>query len=88
MEPEDIKPDEGTPPENDAKRVAPATPIPESARAKAGASTPPPEPGARRIIGARIDERKFARVSRRELLKVAPVLALGAFAVPGLQEFC
>jgi DMSO/TMAO reductase YedYZ molybdopterin-dependent catalytic subunit len=33
-----------------------------------------------------ISERKFAQVSRRELLKVAPVLVLGAFAIPGLQE--
>ncbi len=31
-------------------------------------------------------ERKFSQVSRRELLKVAPVLALGAFAIPSLQE--
>jgi DMSO/TMAO reductase YedYZ molybdopterin-dependent catalytic subunit len=87
MEPEDNKPDEGTPPEIDAKSVAPDTPIPESARARTGASTPPPERGSRRIIGAGVEERKFARMSRRELLKVAPVLALGAFAVPGLQEF-
>lgn len=33
-----------------------------------------------------IDERKLARLSRRELLKVAPVLVLGAFAIPKLQE--
>ena len=31
-------------------------------------------------------ERKFAQVSRRELLKVAPVLLLGAFAIPSFQE--
>jgi DMSO/TMAO reductase YedYZ molybdopterin-dependent catalytic subunit len=34
-----------------------------------------------------MDERKFAHVSRRELLRVAPVLALGAFAIPGAQEW-
>jgi DMSO/TMAO reductase YedYZ molybdopterin-dependent catalytic subunit len=34
-----------------------------------------------------MDERKLWQVSRRELLKVAPVLALGAFAVPGAQEW-
>ncbi len=34
----------------------------------------------------RIDSRKFRKVTRRELLKVAPVLALGAFAIPPLQE--
>jgi len=33
-----------------------------------------------------ISERKFRSVSRRELLKLAPVLALGAFAVPKLQD--
>src|SRR5579863_3733514 len=33
-----------------------------------------------------VTERKFGQVSRRELLKVAPVVALGAFAIPALQE--
>jgi len=33
-----------------------------------------------------IDEKKFRLVSRRELLKLTPVLALGAFAISGLQE--
>jgi DMSO/TMAO reductase YedYZ molybdopterin-dependent catalytic subunit len=35
---------------------------------------------------ARINSRKFNKVSRRELLKLAPVLAIGAFAIPRLQE--
>jgi DMSO/TMAO reductase YedYZ molybdopterin-dependent catalytic subunit len=39
-----------------------------------------------RIVSAGMNEGKVARVSRRELLKVAPVLALGAFAIPGVQE--
>ena len=34
----------------------------------------------------KMDENKFRGVSRRELLKLTPVLALGAFAIPGLQE--
>src|SRR6267143_5155672 len=34
----------------------------------------------------RIDSREFGSMSRRELLKLTPVLALGAFAVPKLQE--
>ena len=34
----------------------------------------------------RMTEGGFARMSRRELLKVAPVVVLGAFAIPGLQE--
>jgi DMSO/TMAO reductase YedYZ molybdopterin-dependent catalytic subunit len=33
-----------------------------------------------------VHESDFSRLSRRELLKVAPVLVLGAFAVPSLQE--
>ncbi|HZQ93386.1 MAG TPA: molybdopterin-dependent oxidoreductase [Candidatus Sulfotelmatobacter sp.] len=33
-----------------------------------------------------LDVKQFARLSRRELLKVAPVLALGIFAVPRVQE--
>ena len=33
----------------------------------------------------RMSEGNFARMSRRELLKVAPVVVLGAFAIPGLQ---
>jgi DMSO/TMAO reductase YedYZ molybdopterin-dependent catalytic subunit len=37
-------------------------------------------------MAPRIDERKFKRINRRELLKLAPVLALGAFAVPKWRE--
>ncbi|MGA3349772.1 MAG: molybdopterin-dependent oxidoreductase [Candidatus Sulfotelmatobacter sp.] len=33
-----------------------------------------------------VDEKKFRQVSRRELLKLTPLLALGAFAVPKWQE--
>ena len=36
--------------------------------------------------GTRVNDAGFTRLSRRELLKVAPVVLLGAFAVPGLQE--
>jgi DMSO/TMAO reductase YedYZ molybdopterin-dependent catalytic subunit len=34
----------------------------------------------------RTSDRKFRRVSRRELLKLSPVLVLGAFAIPKLQN--
>jgi DMSO/TMAO reductase YedYZ molybdopterin-dependent catalytic subunit len=34
-----------------------------------------------------ITEAKFSQVSRRELLQVAPVLALALFAVPSIQEW-
>jgi DMSO/TMAO reductase YedYZ molybdopterin-dependent catalytic subunit len=37
-------------------------------------------------MGSKADNAKFKSMSRRELLKLAPVLALGAFAIPKLQE--
>jgi len=37
-------------------------------------------------MNSRIDERKFKRISRRELLKLTPLVALGAFAIPTLQK--
>jgi DMSO/TMAO reductase YedYZ molybdopterin-dependent catalytic subunit len=37
-------------------------------------------------MGKRTDERKFKHMNRRELLKLTPVLALGVFAIPRLQE--
>jgi len=36
-------------------------------------------------MGLRITQRKFKSMNRRELLKLTPVLALGAFAIPKLQ---
>lgn len=38
------------------------------------------------LVQPSMNERKFAQVSRRELLKVVPVLALGAFAIPRVQD--
>jgi DMSO/TMAO reductase YedYZ molybdopterin-dependent catalytic subunit len=37
-------------------------------------------------MNSRTDDRKFKHISRRELLKLTPVLALGAFAIPALQK--
>ena len=37
-------------------------------------------------MSSRTDSRKFTGMSRRELLKLTPVIALGAFAIPGLQK--
>jgi DMSO/TMAO reductase YedYZ molybdopterin-dependent catalytic subunit len=37
-------------------------------------------------MSSRVDIRKFKGMNRRELLKLTPLLALGAFAVPKLQE--
>src|SRR5258708_32859126 len=36
-------------------------------------------------MSSRIDRRTFRKMSRRELLKLAPVAALGAFAIPALR---
>src|SRR5579864_3446352 len=47
---------------------------------------PAPEIADQKIVRPELAERKFSRMSRRELLKIAPVLALGAFAIPNLQE--
>ena len=33
-----------------------------------------------------INDKQFKRMSRRELLKLTPVLALGAFTIPALQK--
>jgi DMSO/TMAO reductase YedYZ molybdopterin-dependent catalytic subunit len=65
---------------------------PEAAKAEVAGPEAADSKGAeRKIVGPRIldprmNEPKFAQVSRRELLKVVPVLALGAFAVPKVQE--
>lgn len=58
---------------------------------KSAASPPSPVAGELRPAPAKpsrpvLEQRKFRQVSRRELLKVAPVLLLGAFAVPAWQE--
>src|SRR5205085_11339476 len=37
-------------------------------------------------MASRVDHRKFKGVTRRELLKLAPVVTLGAFAIPPLQR--
>jgi DMSO/TMAO reductase YedYZ molybdopterin-dependent catalytic subunit len=39
-----------------------------------------------KISESKIDEQKFKQINRRELLKLTPVLALGAFAIHGWQE--
>jgi DMSO/TMAO reductase YedYZ molybdopterin-dependent catalytic subunit len=44
------------------------------------------EAAPRKIVEPRFTRREFGKVSRRELLKVAPVLALGAFAIPKVQQ--
>ncbi len=39
-----------------------------------------------KTVKSKIDERKFRQVNRRELLKLTPIIALGAFAIPGLRK--
>jgi DMSO/TMAO reductase YedYZ molybdopterin-dependent catalytic subunit len=56
----------------------PADPAAAPKQERAVAERKPPHTG--------VNEAGFSRLSRRELLKVAPVLVLGAFAVPSLQE--
>jgi DMSO/TMAO reductase YedYZ molybdopterin-dependent catalytic subunit len=40
-----------------------------------------------KIVRPGITEHRFGQVSRRELLKISPVLLLGAFAIPGAQQW-
>ena len=78
MEPENDKPGANEA-ETDAKQVeGKAAPKGGEARVVAG--------GGPRMAPRGMNERRFAKVSRRELLKVVPVLALGAFAIPSFQE--
>jgi len=57
------------------------------AAAEEDSAVEPVEPRVREeIVRPTMEGRKFASVSRRELLKVAPVLVLGAFAIPAFQE--
>ena len=62
-----------------AAAVVPGESSAKSSVAAAGAGRTPG-------LGSNMDERRLRQVSRRELLKVLPVLALGAFAIPTFQE--
>jgi len=73
MEPETTKPEV----------VKPETTMAETAKPE----TAEPQIVAPQGTGRRMEQGKFAQVSRRELLKVAPVIVLGAFAIPGAQEW-
>jgi DMSO/TMAO reductase YedYZ molybdopterin-dependent catalytic subunit len=75
MESEEPKPGDS------ADRLPDEAPSPKDADSKAVIDEATPSPSARTFT-----ERTIAQVSRRELLKLAPILALGAFAIPKLQE--
>ena len=78
MEPENDKPGANEA-ETEAKRV-------EGKAASEGGEARVVAGGGPRMTPRGMNERRFAKVSRRELLKVVPVLALGAFAIPSFQE--
>ncbi len=76
MEPDSPKPDSG-----ESQQAKPD-------RATEAAEAPETRPSVRPVSGKVIElgEPQLARLSRRELLKVAPVLVLAAFAIPGVQD--
>src|SRR5437773_4373097 len=37
-------------------------------------------------VSPKVSQRRFRQMNRRELLKLTPVIALGAFAIPALRE--
>jgi DMSO/TMAO reductase YedYZ molybdopterin-dependent catalytic subunit len=76
MESENTKPGETSQAEPDRAEPAQETKADNSVRSVRGT------PG--QIM--ELHEPELARMSRRELLKLAPVLALGAFAIPGVQD--
>ena len=83
MEPDSVNPEkragEERGPEPDQQET--------KAAAEEDSAVEPVEPQVREeIVRPTMDGPKFASVSRRELLKVAPVLVLGAFAIPAFQE--
>jgi DMSO/TMAO reductase YedYZ molybdopterin-dependent catalytic subunit len=90
MEPEDVKPQPDEPEDSAPKAEVPQEDAKtEQATAKLKTAEPAAtdsKPADPKILPPGMNQRKFAQVSRRELLKVAPVLALGAFAIPGWRE--
>ena len=89
MKPENIKPDANDPKASSSNVVEARAGEPGSREKTASHSAEPnlDSPIVHpKIDRPTIDERRFAKISRRELLKVAPVLALGVFAIPRFQE--
>ena len=78
MEPDKPKPDSGERKQAEPDRAAEPAKAPE----------PKPQDSVRSASGKIVElhEPELARMSRRELLKLAPVLVLGAFAIPGVQD--
>ena len=70
-------------PSSDLKPVGPEVASSEAAVETRVAQSSPVEGKPARVA---MSERRFGQASRRELLKVLPVLALGAFAIPRVQD--
>jgi DMSO/TMAO reductase YedYZ molybdopterin-dependent catalytic subunit len=94
MEPEDKKPHDASGAEEQRTDAVGAETKSEANAAENPAEVKASQPAdaeskisERRMADPAISERDFAGMSRRELLKIAPVLALGAFAIPGAQEW-
>jgi len=102
MQPENDQPSANKPNPDDPKAVEPNVAAPEVAESKGADAEVvqtkvvraevvqekpvEEEPVPLKAVTPAMNERRFAQVSRRELLKLAPVLALGAFAIPRFQE--
>ena len=89
MEPQDSKPQPAESKEESKDSPGPLPKAGEGKAPKTGLAESKPadaQPAPSRVARPGMNERRFAQVSRRELLKLAPLLALGAFAIPGVQE--
>jgi len=102
MQPENDQPSANKPSPDDPKAVEPNVAAPEVAESKGADAEVvqtkvvraevvqekpvEEEPVPLKAVTPAMNARRFAQVSRRELLKLAPVLALGAFAIPRFQE--
>jgi len=85
MEPENTKPDHSE--KTEAKSVEPEVvnrEVTQEANAESQTASPVIVRPADR--DRTISDRQLSKVSRRELLKLSPLLLLGAFAIPSLQE--
>jgi DMSO/TMAO reductase YedYZ molybdopterin-dependent catalytic subunit len=79
MQPEENKPEQGSNGDPGAPSEVPPT------DGKAATDALPPDEHTQPIVPS-MTQQAFTQTSRRELLKLAPVLALGAFAIPAVQE--
>jgi DMSO/TMAO reductase YedYZ molybdopterin-dependent catalytic subunit len=78
---------------SDAEEKSPDAPVPAEASdtgpvaaATAKSALPPPEEPPKKSAAPSLTERDLHRMNRRELLKLTPLVLLGAFAVPKLQD--